>query len=165
MPEIFPSEGGRYTLAVTAPTGCAWSARSESDGADVSPVSGSGSGTVTLTVEPHTLTTEGRSITVTIGGASQRVTQVSAPCTRSVSPTSLEVSKNAENRQIVLSIPNGCTWTASTNVDWIVNVRPASGTGAATIEFLVEANEKGDPRTGEMVVAGIKVPVRQARNE
>jgi hypothetical protein len=165
MPDLFPSAGGRYTLTVSAPAGCAWSARSESDAADVSPVSGAGAGTVTLTVQPHGLTTEGRSVTVTIGDTSQRVTQVAAACTVSVSPTSLDVSKNAENREIALSIPAGCTWRATTNVDWIVNIAPPSGTGAATIHFLVQANDKGDIRTGEVVVAGVKVPVRQARND
>lgn len=72
--QLFGKDGGNGSVAVTAPGGCSWTARSTGWVTITSGASGSGNGTVTYSVQANT-TTSFRSRTMTIAGRSFSVRQ------------------------------------------------------------------------------------------
>jgi hypothetical protein len=56
---------------------------------------------------------------------------------------------------------NSCTWTASSNLDWVTNVTPF-GTGTGSASFTVAQNNTGVTRTGSIAVAGQSYTIIQA---
>jgi hypothetical protein len=54
-----------------------------------------------------------------------------------------------------------CAWTASSAVNWISGLSPASGQGNGNVEFRVAPNEGGSGREGEIVVNESHVRVSQ----
>ena len=80
--------GEAESVAVTSPTGCAWTAASTASWLTVtSGASGSGNGTVALTVAANTVATA-RTGTATIAGQTFTVTQAAAACTYAINPGS-----------------------------------------------------------------------------
>jgi guanylate kinase len=57
---------------------------------------------------------------------------------------------------------NNCSWTATSNVTWIIVVSGASGTGNGTVIYQVQANTTGQARTGSLSIAGQMFIVNQA---
>ncbi len=55
-----------------------------------------------------------------------------------------------------------CAWTASADVNWINEVTPASGQGAADVRFRVVANTDPSARQGSLSVNGVALRVSQA---
>jgi len=75
----FPASGGTGTINITGGEGCAWTASSGLDWVTVSPASGSGNGSVTISVAANT-TGAAREGSITIAGVSFLVGQdASAP--------------------------------------------------------------------------------------
>src|SRR5205809_4837025 len=73
----FGADGGSGSIAVTAPTGCAWTATSGASFVSItSGATGSGNGTVQFTVAPNT--GAARSAAVTITGTTVTVNQSAA---------------------------------------------------------------------------------------
>jgi len=62
---------------------------------------------------------------------------------------------------IPVSANAGCTWTATSNANFITITSGATGTGNGSVTATVAANT-GIPRTGTMTVAGATVTVNQA---
>lgn len=54
-----------------------------------------------------------------------------------------------------------CAWDATTNVNWISGLSPASGQGAAQLAFRVSANDGSSARDGMIVVNGEQARVSQ----
>ena len=54
-----------------------------------------------------------------------------------------------------------CAWDASTNVNWISALSPASGQGTANVSFRVAANDGTATRDGMIVVNGVQARVSQ----
>ena len=54
-----------------------------------------------------------------------------------------------------------CAWTATSSVNWISALSPASGQGTSNVEFRVAANDGGSGREGDIVVNGGLVHVAQ----
>lgn len=54
-----------------------------------------------------------------------------------------------------------CAWDATTNVNWISGLSPASGQGAAQLSFRVSANDGSSGRDGMIVVNGEQARVQQ----
>jgi uncharacterized protein (TIGR03437 family) len=56
----------------------------------------------------------------------------------------------------------GCTWTASSNVSWLLLTSAASGTGPATVGYSAQANTGNPARSGTISIAGLTFTVNQA---
>ena len=84
--------GGTTTVTVTADAGCDWTAASNVGWVTASPASGSGAGTVSLTITPNPGSTL-RSGTVTIAGQTVTVTQDTVAC-----PYSLGIDRAVNDR-------------------------------------------------------------------
>jgi len=85
----------------------------------------------------------------------------SAPCTYTLSPTSLSVGAGGGAQSVSVTAPAGCAWTASTSASWIT-LTTTSGSGNGTVSFTVAANGTTSSRTGSVTIGGQTLTVTQA---
>jgi hypothetical protein len=55
-----------------------------------------------------------------------------------------------------------CSWTATSNVDWIAVTAGAAGSRDGTLSFVIAPNTTGAARSGSLTIAGLVVAVEQA---
>ncbi|HEV2915112.1 MAG TPA: BACON domain-containing carbohydrate-binding protein [Pyrinomonadaceae bacterium] len=159
-----PAAGGTGSVAVTATTGCQWSATSNATWITITAgASGTGNGTVSYSVAANTATTS-RTGTITIAGKTFTVTQAAATaaCTFTISPTSASFASGGGTGSITVTTGANCAWTARSNVTWITVTAGASGNGNGTVSYSVAANTATTSRTGTITVAGKTFTVTQA---
>ena len=139
-----------------APT-CPFTVSDDRDWISVSASSVSGGGSVTVSVTANT-STQSRSGTVTIGGASVPVTQ--APCSTSVSPSSLSFGSAAGSQDVQVGGSSSCSFPVSDNRDWI-SVSKSSVSGGGSVTVSVTANSGSSQRSGTVTIGGASVSVAQ----
>jgi hypothetical protein len=157
-----PAAGGSGAIAVSAASGCSWTANSTAPWLSVtSGASGSGNGSVAFTVAANP--GSARSGTITVAGQTFTVNQAAAPppCTYSITPTSASIAVLGGTGSVAVSAAAGCTWTAASNAQWITVTSGANGTGNGAVGFSVAANI-GASRTGTITIAGQTFTVAQA---
>jgi hypothetical protein len=158
--QTFAGTGGPASAAVTAPSGCAWTATSNAIWITItSGSSGSGNGTTNYSVTANTGAQ--RSGTLTIAGQTVTVTQ-SAACSFTVSPTTQTVVSAGGPASTAVTTAAGCTWTATSNAAWITITSGSSGSGNGTVNYSSAANTTTAQRTGTLTVAGKTVTVTQS---
>ncbi|HLL75181.1 MAG TPA: NF038122 family metalloprotease, partial [Pyrinomonadaceae bacterium] len=158
-----PAGGEGFTVNVTAPTGCAWTAASDSDFVAInSGAAGNGSGAVTVTVAANASSLL-RSGTLTVAGQTFTVTQAGVPCTYTVAPPALDEFPAAGGQgSFQMITPQGCAWSVGSLAQWITINSGASGSGTGTVGFTVAANA-GAARAGQILRSdGSSVTVSQA---
>ena len=159
-----PGSGGSGTAVVTTQAGCSWQATSNASWITVTSGStGTGSGTVGYAVAANS-STAARTGTVTIAGQSFTVTQAgTALCSYGISPTNASAPASGGTGSVaVATVPTGCSWTATSNVNWITVTSGASGTGSGAVSYTVAANTSTSSRTGTLIIAGQTFTVTQA---
>ena len=152
--------GGDVSVSVTAAAGCAWTAASNVSWITVaSGGSGTGDGTVKLTVAP---TSAARSGTVTIAGQTFTVNQQGSgsSCTFSIDPKSANVPASGGTGSVQLATSAGCAWTATSNASWLTITSGGSGSGPGNVGFSAAAMT-GGPRSGTLTVGGQTFTVNQ----
>lgn len=187
IPDVqFAAAGGAATVAVTAPGGCVWTLFSSASWIILTPpVSGSGAGTVSVTVVQNTGAT--RNGTINVGNADLQITQVApgqpapgqpapgqpapgqpapgqpAPnCGISLQPTSVSVPAAGGGSSVAVTTNDGCAWTAASQAPWITITPPASGSGSGPKAFTVAANTSSIARSGTITIGGATLTVNQA---
>ena len=154
-----PDAGGQTSFNVQSGTGCNWTASTQASWITIaSGASGSGNGTVQLTVASHT--GPPRTGSVTVGGATFTVNQNSG-CSYSLSTTSENIPAGGGNGSVGVSAAAGCPWTAASNASWLTIANPSSGTGNGSVNFSASANS-GPARTATLTIAGHSFTVNQA---
>jgi hypothetical protein len=102
-------------------------------------------------------------VTGACGGSTSTITEVTAPTqvrcatTLSAPPTLPHLSNQAT---ITVQTTRECTWTASTDVNWVV-LQPVSGQGQATIAAQVTANPDVRERAANVAVNDQQILLRQ----
>ena len=151
------------SITVTAPSGCSRPATSNATWITVtSGATGSGNGTVTLSVAANT--GSARNGTVTIGGQTFTVNQAAATqtCTVSINPTSQSVpAAGITGLSVTVTAPSGCSRPATSNATWITVTNGATGSGNGTVTLNVAANT-GAARIGTVTIGGQLFTVNQA---
>jgi len=157
-----PGAGGSFAVGVTG-ANCAWTAASNAPWLVISSgASGTGNGTVSYAATPNAASV-GRPGTITAGGQTFTVVQAgNAPCTYSLLAGSAVFGSAAGTGTATVQAPAGCTWTASSNVQWLSVNGSASGSGNGTVSYTVAANPAPGPRTGSLTIAGLTYAVTQA---
>jgi hypothetical protein len=156
------SSAATGTIAVTAGSGCAWTASDSASWITItSATSGSGNGQITYSVSANPGTSS-RNGTITIGGETFTITQAGLACTFAIAPVSASVPADATTSTISVDTLAGCTWTASSSVSWITITSGASGSGDGTVTLSVAANPNLASRTGTVTVGGETFTVSQA---
>jgi hypothetical protein len=161
----FGAAGGVATIAVTAPGGCGWAASSSAAWIIVTPASGSGAGTLNVTVTQNAGAE--RAGTITVGGVDLQIIQDAAAgappnCTVTLQPTSLSMPSAGGPGSVAITTNAGCSWTAASGATWITITPPASGSGSGSKAFTVAANTTGTSRTGTITVGAATLTVNQA---
>jgi hypothetical protein len=83
-------------------------------------------------------------------------------CSYSISPASLSFYKNGGTGSVGVTAASGCSWTASSNADWITITGGSSGSGNGTVSYSVSANTYASNRSGTMTIAGQTFTVTQS---
>jgi hypothetical protein len=164
--QIMPASGGMGLFDVSAPAGCGWTAVSDASWIRVANgATGSGPGTVTITLDPNT-TTAPRQGSVRAGGqafvVSEQAASLAPPsaCSYRVSSTNATVADTETVNSFTINTQAECPWTVSADVTWIT-VRQPRGTGSAKIEYVLATNPLGDMRTGTITAGGQTFTVKQ----
>ncbi len=156
----FPAAGGNASVAVTAPTGCTWTAVSQAAWITItSGSSGSGNGTVNYTVAQNT--GAARTGTMTIAGQTFTVTQEVFTCTYAINPTDANYAATGGSGTVAVTTQATCNWTATSSAAWLTITSGASGTGSGVVNYTVAANTTPDTRFSSMTIAGQTFSVRQ----
>lgn len=82
-------------------------------------------------------------------------------CTFTIAPTNQSFAASGGTGSVNVTAPNGCTWTAKANEDWITITANASGSGNGTVNFSVAANTSATSRGGTITIAGQTFAVTQ----
>lgn len=175
----------QVSIAVTAPDGCHWKARSDAAWiGGLTPPEGVGSATVRVTIATNT--TQSRAGTFSVENAAVRISQsgpADAPappapgpppappptppppqpptCNYRLAQSSRRVTRDPQEFSVGISAPPGCTWTVSTAAGWITIPGGQNGSGDGSFRIAVAGNT-GDPRAGSVRVATETFTVQQA---
>ena len=159
-----PAASGTGNVAVTAASGCPWTANSLASWITLTTTaSGSGNGSVGFSIASNTTTTA-RSGTLNIGGQIFTINQAGATqtCAVTINPTSQSVpAAGANGINIAVTAPGGCARPASSNATWITVTSGATGSGNGTVTLNVAANT-GGARTGTVTIGGQTFTANQA---
>lgn len=64
--------------------------------------------------------------------------------------------------RVTVNMPEGCSWDAKSNDDWIVLTSPATSSGGDAVTYEVRENFNALSRSGTLTIAGQTLTVRQA---
>lgn len=146
------------TINVTAGAGCAWSTRTDATWVTVDAGStGSGNGIVRLLVQANS--GNERSTTITIAGQPFALHQEGS-CSYKIKPNSYHAGRGPDDIDIDVTTDAGCSWTASSSVNWVTVVEGAAGTGKGKVRLVVQAND-GPSRQTVLTIAGQPFDLRQ----
>ena len=152
------AQAASSTVQVQTGAGCAWTASSTVPWISIaSGARGNGPGPVQVAAASND--GPSRSGTITIAGHSFTLAQANG-CTYSVAPASQDVGGGGGNVTANVTAGAGCTWTASSAVDW-VTVGASSGSGSGPVALTVKPNAT-PPRTGTVSIAGHTLTIVQA---
>ncbi|HET7617597.1 MAG TPA: BACON domain-containing carbohydrate-binding protein [Vicinamibacterales bacterium] len=163
----FSKDGGDGTFTVSAPEGCAWTARSNASWLTVATPTGSGTAAVSYSVARHT-EVDGRSGTITVADRTLTVRQSGdiGICTYAVAPVDFTPCMPGTTVKTTISTPASCPWTASVNVPWL-RLSATAGAGSTGLSITFSDNYDA-PRQGTVMIrwptptAGQNVRVSQA---
>jgi hypothetical protein len=137
---IATTAGSSTTFSVLSNT--TWSVLSNTTWLTVNPLSFTGNGSVTISVEENPSTTERTAIvTVSVTGATSRtvtITQSSGVATLSVSPITLDYSALPGDTTI-FKVTSNTTWSAFSDQLWL-EINPTTGTGSGPVSVTAELN-------------------------
>ena len=88
------------------------------------------------------------------GGTDAYVLKLATTCTYEISPPVFPLPAARTIELFRVDAPDGCGWTAVSNVGWITIRSGSSGGGFGRVEFSVEANTSAPSRTGTITVTG-----------
>lgn len=143
----FSNEGGNQEVAIECDE--AWTVNFNSDWATISALSGSGNGTLTITVDPNPLQqTRSLRFYVNSGSLGQSVVVDQEPGTivpyATFNPNVINVAYTGE--VVTLNLTSNIGWTLRSS-SWIT-LMTTSGDGDATFDIIVENNTTSEVRSG-----------------
>jgi hypothetical protein len=156
-----PGEGGNGNVSVTAPRPCTWTAVSNAPWITVvSGASGSGNGTVGLTIAGTFQAA--RTGTVTIAGQTYTVAQAEV-CSFSLDrPGQIFGAAGGSGSVALTASSPTCGWGVASTADWLAVLSPAAGnTGNGVVQFSVAPNG-GPPRLATLIIGLRRFDVLQA---
>jgi sugar lactone lactonase YvrE len=160
-----PGRGGAISFSLTLSPGCPWEAVPNGSLTLNNPKSGVISTSpiqITGTVPQNPSTNSGLTQTVRIGTATFTVNQDQGSCQDPViSPLSVTFDLNGGIRNLSLTLPSGCSWSAVPAAPWLSVSNNASGTGPATITIFAGSNNFSQ-RSTTITVAGKPISVTQS---
>jgi hypothetical protein len=158
----FGTHGGTGNVSVTAGPGCTWTATSRVSWiAITSGAVSSGNATIGYSVDVN----EGpdRTGTLTVAGLAVTVNQ-NQGCWFKLDTTDQSFRASGGTGNVTVTGSDAaCTWTASSNSDWITITSDSTGTGSGTLTYSV-APIKKKRRIGTLTIGSVTITVTQSRN-
>jgi hypothetical protein len=148
---------------ISTTAGCAWTATTSASWITVKSPAGAGSAKAAFTVTANS--GDKRSGSVVVAGRTINVTQNAAPCTYSVTPTSLNVSSSAQSSQITVTTKAYCKVSVASSASWL-HVGTFPSTGGGKVPLTIDQNGSISKRNATLNVTGDggfaqAVPVQQ----
>lgn len=146
----FEATASSMTFAIQSNS--SWTIECTESWCSVSPESGNGDATVSVSVVANESITERNAhITIFAGETAKEisVTQNGSEITLSISPDNLEFAPEASSKSVAIQC--NTSWTVSSPASWC-SVSPSSGNGNATLSVSVSANESSSYRTAVITV-------------
>ncbi len=144
---------GHLDFAVTAPSGCAWTATPSAGWIHLIRTSGTASGTIPLTVDANT-TGSTRTGTVTVGGQTYTITQPASSCTYQVNSPALGSSGGTAT--ITVTAGAGCPWDVElTTSDPAEVTSSLTGTGTGQVTVSIPQNTGANNLTYGVAIGGV----------
>jgi CSLREA domain-containing protein/uncharacterized repeat protein (TIGR01451 family) len=78
-----------------------------------------------------------------------------------LTPASATFAGSGGSAMVAVTIPAGCTWTATSNAPWI-HITSGGGTGNGTVLYTVDEYMDPTPRMGTMTIAGRTFTINQS---
>jgi hypothetical protein len=156
------SGGGGRSFTVETGASCSWTATSDVPWITItSQASGSGNGTIAYNVAANS--GGERTGNIIVGGQTFTVTQTApTSCNNTIAPTNQSVPAAGNSSLTVTVTANaGCTWSATSTVQWITVSSGTPGNGNGNVVLNVAANS-GPARNGTVTIAGQTFSVSQA---
>ncbi len=142
-----PSSGGTVQLSVTAPAGCPWSVTPPTPYVSVvSGQSGTGNGTVTLSLAPNG-GVQALAPIVQVGFAPATTLRQASGCSYSVTPAQFGNAAGHGTMAVTADLA-GCMWTAGSDASWLSI--SGNGTGSGSVTYGVQPNV-GPSRTAHVI--------------
>ena len=88
-------------------------------------------------------------------------TEPTPSCTATISPLNQTFDANGGTGSVTVSMPAGCTWTATSSGAWIAVTTGGTGNGAGAVAYSVTANPNTQGRNGTLTIAGQSHAVTQ----
>ena len=145
-----PSTGGAVTVSVSAARECGWTATSDTAWATVSPSTGQGDASVTVTVAANDRGVS-RSTAITINDQRVAISQDAAPCHFTLGSTDAHVPSTGGTVSVAVTATPECGWTVEGGAAWIHPV-PKTGTGNSSVLLTVDPNTSST-RSGDLMIA------------
>src|SRR5438067_5654904 len=156
-----PADGMTGTITVSTNRDCTWSASTTTQWiALTSAVTGQGEGTLAYRVAANPDPSP-RHGTVKVHDATVDPAQEAAVCRFSVDTPNTVAASGGSVAVAVTASSSGCTWTATSSVNWITIANAPNGSGNATVTLNVGMNT-GSAREAGVTIAGHAITIRQA---
>jgi hypothetical protein len=157
-----PTDGGTHQVTLTAaPADAPWTATSNAPWLTVTPSSGVGSASLTLTALPHTTSVAPRSASVTVAGVTITVTQTGASPTFSLGPATWTAAADGGTHHATLTAaPDDASWNATSSAPWLT-VTPSSGVGSATLTLTAVPHASSTARSASVAVGSAAMTITQ----
>ena len=155
------AEAQTNTVSVVPVGGCPdWTVVNTNSWIGVSPASGAGNGTVTWSVALNSGAT-GRTGVVRMAEQNFTVRQAGAVCDPKLSTTNRQHGYSATMNSVQLTVLSICPWTLQNTNPWISILTATSGTGSYSNAYALLQNTNTTERTGNVVIAGQVLTIRQ----
>lgn len=155
--------GGNIAVQLTAPSRTSsWTATSSASWLTVSPRSGRGSASLTVTASVYTGSSATRTAAISVGGQTFQVTQYGEGATLALSANSWHAPLLGGSTTVdVSTAPSTLGWTATSSAAWLT-VSPTSGTGNGVLTLAATSNNLSlEPRSATVNVGGRTITVSQ----
>lgn len=140
---------------------CSWLASSNAPWITLDRNSGTGNGTLNLSVLSNAASTASRSAMLTIAGQNLTVTQSGTTCTFTLGSPSGSVPSSGGAGSVGVIAPAACGWgSSSNNPDWL-SITSSGMAGSSDVDFVAQPNPGPASRTGTLTVAGFTYTVTQ----
>ena len=156
-----PAAGiGSIAVQTNGPN-CTWTASSTVPWAVVTPLSGTGDGTLFVTVTSNAASQIARAGDLNIAGQTLTIDQAGLTCPYSLQSTTGSVPAAGGSGAVGLVTASICAWTSASNDPaWLTSLS-TSGTGTFNVQFVAQPNTAPAPRTGTLAIGGLTYTVTQ----
>jgi all-beta uncharacterized protein/BACON domain-containing protein len=161
-PPAIVAAGGTATIDVTAPPECGWDVSTQLSWiSNVTPASSQGSGTVQFDAAPNPMPSA-RQGDILINEQRVSISQEAALCGYTVVPATLTMVAAGGPGTINVSTQTGCTWSAASDVPWIIITSAPTGSGNGAVRFSVASHAGSLLRTGSITIADQSIDITQS---